>query len=279
MIDVHVHLPTKEVYRDSYGRFGEAIHRYFGSEFVEKTVEEMLGEFDETGVEKLVILGWDAETTTGLPKVPNDYIAKIVETHPDRLIGFASVDPHKGHIAVKELDRAIRDLGLKGLKLHQIAQAFYPNDHRFYPIFEKAVELEIPVLFHMGMAAWGAGLPGGGGAKLKYSQPIYIDDLAADFPELKILAAHPGWPWHEELLAIALHKPNVYFDLSGYAPKYIPANVLHYANTLLSEKCMFGSDYPYISPKRWLEEFKQLNFKSESREKILEKNAKIFLGV
>jgi len=276
---VHVHLPTKEVFRESYGRFGEGMHRYFRSELVDKTVDEVLADFDEAGVEKLVILGWDAETTTRLPRVPNDYIAKIVDAHPDRLIGFASVDPHKGALAVKELERAVKDLGLRGLKLHQVAQAFYPNDHEFYPLFEKAVELKIPVVFHMGMAAWGAGLPGGAGFRLKYSQPIFIDDLAADFPDLKILAAHPGWPWHDELLAIALHKPNVYFDLSGYAPKYIPANVLQYANTLLSDKCMFGSDYPHISPKRWVEEFKALNFKPESRDKILEKNARRFLGL
>ncbi len=278
LIDVHVLLPFKQA-RESMGPFDESLRRYFKAPSSEPSLEEFITEFDAVGIEKLVILGWDAETATGLPSLPNDYVAGIVDKHPDRFIGFASVDPHKGKAALKELERAVEDLHLKGLKMHPTAQAFYPNSRSYYPLWEKAVELDIPVIFHTGMAAWGAGMPGGGGMKLKYSNPMFLDDVAADFPDLRILAAHPSWPWLEEGLAVALHKPNIFMDLSGWSPKYLPSLLVQYADTRLSDKCMFGSDYPYVSPRRWLDEFAGLGFKQESRRKILELNARRFLRI
>ena len=139
-----------------------------------------------------VIFGVDAETTSGRPFTGNDYTADIVERYPDRFMGFASVDPHKGKAAVNEMERSVKDLGLRGLKLHPISQAFFPNDTRFYPLWEKCADLGVPVLFHSGQTAVGAGLPGGGGLKIKYAQPIHMDDVAADFPELNIIMAHPS---------------------------------------------------------------------------------------
>ena len=121
---------------------------------------------------------------------------------------------------------------------------------------------------------WGAGTPGGGGAKLKYCRPIpYLDDVAADFPDLTMILAHPSFPWQDESLAMAVHKSNVYIDLSGWSPKYFPANVKHYARTLLQDKCLFGSDFPVLTPERWMDDFKQLGFSSEVEEKICWRNA------
>jgi len=273
-IDVHVHPPTKEYLVDAGGKYLEAAFKYFHLPFEIKSIEQMIEEFEEAGVKKMVLLAWDAETATGLPKVSNDYIAKIVDKYPEKLIGFASVDPHKGKLAVKELERAIEDLKLSGVKFQQAAQKFFTNNKKYYPLYEKAVELKIPVLFHVGMTGWGAGLPGGGGVKLKYVRPIYIDDVAADFPELKIICAHPAWPWLDEMLTIAMHKTNVYIDLSGWAPKYFPETLIRYVNSLLSDKCLFGTDYPFIKPARWLSEFKKLDLKPDVEKKILEKNAK-----
>ena len=178
----------------------------------------------------------------------NDYTASIVQRYPDRFMGFASVDPHKGKAAVLEMERSVKDLGLRGLKLHPISQAFFPNDIRFYPLWEKCAELGVPVLFHSGQTAVGAGLPGGGGLKLKYAQPLLLDDVAADFPSLNIIMAHPGVPWQEEQLSIALHKPNVYIDLSGWSPKYFRPILVQYANSLLQDKVLYGSDFPALTP-------------------------------
>jgi uncharacterized protein len=130
------------------------------------------------------------------------------------------------------------------------------------------------VLIHTGQTAWGAGMAGGYGAKLKYARPIpAMDDVAADFPELKMILAHPSFPWHDEALAMANHKSNVYIDLSGWSPKYFPESLQKHARTLLQDKCLFGSDYPGISPSRWMNDFETLGFPPEVREKILVGNA------
>ena len=143
-----------------------------------------------------LIFSVDTEITTGETPDTNDYVSDIVKKYPDQFVGFSTVDPWKGKLAVLELERSVTKLGLRGLKLHPIHQAFFPNDPNFYPLYRKCVELDVPVLFHTGFAAAGAGYPGGAGFKLKYSAPIPgIDDIAADFPDLTIIMAHPSWPW------------------------------------------------------------------------------------
>ena len=171
-------------------------------------------------------------------------------------MGFASVDPWMGKAACYELERSIKELGLKGLKLHPIHQAFFPNDTRFYPLYEVADGLGIPVLFHSGFAGAGSGTPGGSGLKLKYSKPVpCFDDVAADFPNMTIIMAHPAWPWIDEQIAVALHKSNVFLDLSGWMPRFIPEGLIRETNTRLQDKVMFGSDYPFIQPDNWLADF------------------------
>ncbi|HLA44141.1 MAG TPA: amidohydrolase family protein, partial [Aggregatilineales bacterium] len=192
---------------------------------------------------------------------------------------FASVDPWKGKMALQELERSVSGLGLRGLKLHPTTQAFFPNDTRFYPLWEKCATLGIPVLFHSGQTGVGAGTPGGGGYKLKYSQPMLLDDVAADFPELTIIMAHPAVPWQEEQLAVALHKGNVYIDLSGWSPKYFRPMLTKYISSLLQDKALFGSDYPMLQPDRWLRDFENLEIKEEVRQKILLENARKLLGL
>jgi predicted TIM-barrel fold metal-dependent hydrolase len=221
-----------------------------------------------------VIFEIDAETTSGVPYIGNDYVASIVEQYPDQFMGFASVDPWKGKMAIQELERSVKELGLRGLKLHPSTQAFFPNDARFNPLWAKATELAIPVLFHSGQTGVGAGAPGGGGYKLKYSHPMLLDDVAADFPDLTIIIAHPSVPWQEEQLAVALHKSNVFIDLSGWSPKYFRPVLVQYVSSLLKDKALFGSDYPALQPDRWLRDFETLGFKEEVQQKILLENAK-----
>ena len=225
-----------------------------------------------------VVFTVDAETVTGRPAVRNEEIAEVAAANPDVLIPFASVDPNKPN-AVDEARRLIRDHGVRGFKFHPNIQAFFPNDRAFYPLYEAIEEAGLPALFHTGHSGIGSGLPGGGGIRLKYSNPMCVDDVAVDFPNLKIVLAHPSFPWQDEAISVALHKQQVYIDLSGWSPKYFPPQLVRYANTQLRERVLFGSDYPMITPDRWLSDFEQADFKDEVRPLILKENAARLLGL
>jgi predicted TIM-barrel fold metal-dependent hydrolase len=134
-------------------------------------------------------------------------------------------------------------------------------------------------LFHTGQTGIGAGMPAGGGVRLKYSNPMCVDDVAADFPELDIILAHPSFPCQDEALAIATHKPSVYIDLSGSSPKYFPEILVRHTNTLLKDKMLFGSDYPLITPDRWLADFQKLPIRDDVRPLVLKGNAARLLGL
>lgn len=271
-IDVHVHPPREPGVPE--GTIARQMRVYFKRPELPQDPEEMYRTYSELDLFG-VLFAVDNSTFTGEPVSSNDWVASLVRRWPDRFMGFATVDPWKGKLAVQEVERCVKELGLRGLKVHPASQAFEPNNPRFYPLWEKCAELGIPVLFHSGFGAFGAGLPGGGGVKLKFCAPIpYIDDVAADFPELTIIMAHPGWPWVEEQVAVALHKANVYIDLSGWAPRYIPEALIRETNTRIQDKVLFGSDYPLIPPERWLKEFEQLPIKPEVRPKVLKENAK-----
>jgi hypothetical protein len=225
-----------------------------------------------------VLLNGTEVTISGQERLPNDVVADAVRAHPDVFIGFGAIDPWQGKLAENEIRRCKEELGLTGVgELNPARQHFFPNDTRFYRLWETAAELGMPILFHTGMAAAGAGAPGGLGVKLKYTQPIHLDDVAADFPELKIIAAHPSWPWQAESLAIVRHKANVYMDLSGWAPKYWSPELIQYVNSIVQDKAMFGSDT--IDMDRWLSEFAELPFKEEVRKKVMRENAVTFFGL
>jgi uncharacterized protein len=188
-------------------------------------------------------------------------------------IPFASINPHRGAEGVAAAKRLIAEYKVKGFKFHPTVQEFFPNDRLAYPLYEAIAEAKLPALFHTGQTGAGAGTRGGGGLRLKYSNPLYLDDVAADFPDMPIILAHPSFPWQEEALSVATHKPQVYIDLSGWSPKYFPPLLVQYANTLLKDKILFGSDYPVLSPEKWVEEFDKLPIKPEVRPKIMKENA------
>ncbi|GAA1039869.1 4-hydroxyphenyl-beta-ketoacyl-CoA hydrolase [Virgisporangium ochraceum] len=226
-----------------------------------------------------VVFTVDAETATGHPPVPSEEVAEECARHADVLIPFASVDPHKGAEAVREARRLANTPGVRGFKFHPSLQAFHPNDRAAYPVYEVLQEHGMVALFHSGQTGIGAGLPGGGGIRLRYSNPLDLDDVAADFPDLPIVIAHPSFPWQDEALAVAQHKPTVHIDLSGWSPKYFPPQLVRYANTLLKDKVLFGSDYPVLTPDRWLADFDALDIKPEVRPRILKDNAARLLGL
>ncbi len=255
----------------------EAAEAYFRSKVARRTIDELASDFRAMDILG-VLLAWDAETATGRPRVSNQLVAQAVRDHPDAFVGFGSVDPLKGDRAVAELD-SIRELGLKGVKLHPSLQAFEPDHHRFWPLYERCSELGLVCLFHTGTSGIGAGQPGGQGIHLDYARPIRLDSVAADFPRLEIVAAHFGWPWHLELIAIALHKTNVSIDISGWAPRYIPPEVVREMKGRLTDQFLFGSDYPFLQPDRCLSELESLEIPSEKLQKILLGNGKRLIGL
>ena len=278
-IDVHAHLNTKEMMEDSLGKYNEAMQKYYKFDLKTKTPEEMADDFIRADV-KGILMGWDAEHASGLPKLSNDSLAEIVKKFPAAFIGgFAGVDPWKGEMAIREAERAVKELGLMGLKFQPAVQAFFPNDRQFYPLWEKCVELKIPVQFHTGTTGIGAGLPGGMGIKLQYCQPILLDVVAADFPQLTIIACHPSWPWQDEMIAVLLHKANVYNELSGWSPKFFSDSLKKEIGGRLQDKFMFGSDYPALTHERLFKDWDALGFKPEVLEKVFYKNAQRILGL
>ena len=271
-IDVHTHA---EVSIDGHVQMPpelrEAARRYFRGEGGQPTAEDVAAYYRERQM-AAVVFTVDYESRSGRRPVPNEEVAAVAAANPDVLIPFASVDPARGD-APERAERLIRDQGVKGFKFHPNIQAFFPNDRTAYPLYEVIAEAGLPALFHTGHSGIGSGVPGGGGLRLKYSNPIYVDDVAADFPEMPIVLAHPSFPWQDEALSIAMHKPEVYIDLSGWSPKYFPPQLVQYANTLLKRQVLFGSDYPMITPDRWLSDFEKLDISDEVRPLVLKENA------
>jgi len=280
-IDIHAHFSTKENSLATM-KFARGLAAYYMKREVteeqvlafSKSDEAMAQDFIDAGV-KGILVGWDAETNTGEPPMSNDYVASMVKRFPEAFIGaYGCVDPWKGKWAVMEAERCITELGLMGLKFQAAAQGFYANDHRFYPLWEKCLELGASVQLHTGSTGLGAGMPGGGGIKLKYTRPIpYIDDVAADFPDLKIICLHPSYPWQDEAIAMAIHKSNIFFDLSGYAPKYFPEAFKKEIRSRLQDRVMFASDYPIIPFDRLFSEWEAEGYSAEVLEKVYYKIA------
>jgi predicted TIM-barrel fold metal-dependent hydrolase len=275
-IDLHVHLPMDEWLDRAIGPHLEATEAYFRAKVPRKTLDQVADEYRDRDVLG-VVLDWDDESVTGRGWLGNDWLASLADRYPGVLLGFGSVDPYKDD-ALDEMRRAA-DLGLKGLKFHPTMQRFDPGRERFSTLWALAEELGLLCVFHTGTCGIAAGTPGGGGTKIRYSHPGFLDSVGADFPGLTLIAAHFGWPWFQECLAIALHKSNVWIELSGWAPKYLPAEVVREAGRRLSDRTLFGSDYPFISLDRWFAEFDELDISPEAKEGILAGNAARILGL
>ena len=273
-IDVHTHV-HRSVHADPHQAGGsEAMGAYFGiGSMPHYTVPELADYYRQRNM-ACVTFTIDSVSATGDDPVPDNVeIAELAAEHPDVIIPFASVDPARGAAGVRLARRLADEFGVKGFKFHPSTQGFYPNDRMAYPLYEVIASRGLVALFHTGQTGAGAGTPGGGGIRLKYANPLYLDDVAADFPDLDIILAHPSFPWQDEALAVATHKPRVYIDLSGWSPKYFPPLLVRYANTLLRDKVMFGSDFPAITPDRWIKDFENLEIKPEVRPLIMKENA------
>lgn len=279
-IDIHTHAETStRILPDAVEReMEEARGRYFRYQAKHPTIAQM-AKYYRARKMAFVVFSVDAERGLGFRGVSNEEVAESAAAHADVAIPFASIDPNRGAAGVRLAKKLINEYGVKGFKFHPTVQAFAPNDRICYPLYEAIAEAGLPALFHSGQTGIGAGMPGGGGLRLEYSNPMLLDAVAADFPQLSIVSAHPGVPWQDEQLAVATHKPNVYIDLSGWSPKYFEPKLVQYANTLLKDKVLFGTDNPVIQPDRWLADFEKLPIKPEVRPLIMKDNAARLLGL
>ena len=279
-LDFHAHVQL-----DSGGRHAmepvalEAAARYFKSgENQSPTVDEVAQYYRQRNI-AAVVFTVDAESATGHRANSVEEIAEGAARNSDILIPFGSVDPLREKAAVVSARRLIDDYGVAGFKFHPSMQGFEPNDRRFYPLYETLANAGVPALFHTGQTGIGAGLPGGNGVKLRYSDPMLLDDIAADFPHLTIVMAHPAVPWVDSQISIVTHKANVFLDLSGWSPKYFPPQLVRALSGPLKTKAMFGSDSPVLGVDRWLSDFSQLDVKPEVVPLILKYNALKVLGL
>ncbi|WP_281380906.1 amidohydrolase family protein [Nocardioides panaciterrulae] len=279
-IDMHVHVE-----QDGHGHLSldqelmDASAAYFrATDNRTPTVADLAERYRAAGM-AAVVFTVDAGTATGHRPLSSEDIAAECAEHADVLVPFGSVDPHRGSAAVEQARRLVKEYGVRGFKFHPSLQDFAPDDRAFAPLWSALEELGVPALFHTGQNGIGAGLPGGRGLKLRLSNPILLDDVAADHPGLTVILAHPSVPWQAEAISMATHKANVYIDLSGWAPKYFPPELVRAAGGQLRHKVLFGSDYPLITPERWMSDFAELGLKEEVLPGIVKGNAVRVLGL
>jgi predicted TIM-barrel fold metal-dependent hydrolase len=278
VIDLHCYPNTKP-WIECQGPYVDALAKYWKRDWKWKAEDDVAAEFRDNGIEACLV-ALDLSATIGTPPCSNDYVAKMRDRYKDCIIGaWGALEPTQGEAAIDEARHAARDLGIMGFHFHPIMQHFSVDDVRYYPLFEEIVTLGVPVMIDVGMTGMGAGMPGGMGAKTRHAHPSAIDSLAADFPSLTIIMAHPGYPWIDETTTVALHKANVFWEMSGWAPKYLPKSIIRDMRGRLSEKMMFGSDYPSIPYPRLLQEWRDIGFTDAFLANFFHGNAVRVLGL
>ena len=270
VIDFHIHIGRKENWHPWVVSFLEernpSLFQNFERIMSPDGLEEYLvGE----GVSRAVILAEDSPLTTGV--VTNEYVHDFCKDR-DMFIPFASINPATTTNPENVLEKCVNEMGFRGLKLYPTYQHFYPNDSGIYPLYEKAVELEIPVMFHTGSSVFRH-------AKLKYGDPLHLDEVAADFPELTIIMAHSGRGfWYDRAFFLSTIHRNVYMEISGLPPR----KLLQYFPELdrNADKVIFGSDWPGVeSIRENVEAICSLGLSEEAVGKIVYGNARTGLGL
>jgi predicted TIM-barrel fold metal-dependent hydrolase len=260
------------------GELFDAASSYFKVPRQRPSIQETIDYYREQKI-AFCLFTVDCEAGIGARRIRNEEIAELANANADIVIPFASVDPHKGKLGAREARDLIENWGVRGFKFHPPMQNYNPSDRMAYPLYEVIAEYKLPAIFHTGHSGMGTGLKGGAGIKLKYGQPMLVDEVAADFPDINFILAHPSWPWTDESLSMALHKANVYIDLSGWSPKYFPEQIVRYANSQLSHKMLFGSDFPLIRPDAWIEAAKEIGFRDDVLQSITKHNAAKLLNL
>jgi len=277
-IDVHVHVEI-----DGHGHaslpddLAAAASRYFAVDAGRPDLDSIAEYYRERSM-AAVVFTVDAESHLDHPPLSSADIATGAARHNDVLIPFGSVDPNRAD-AVDRARRLIEDSGVRGFKFHPTVQNFDPSDERLYPLYDVLEAAGVVALFHTGQTGIGAGMKGGRGLRLGLSNPMLLDGVAADFGDLQIIMAHPSVPWQDEAISVATHKHNTWIDLSGWSPKYFPEQLVRAANSFLKSRILFGSDFPLLTPDRWMRDVEQTALKTEVMPGILKENAARLLGL
>ena len=277
-IDLHAYPGTRE-WIDSQGPFAAALGEYWGRPWEPETEADVIAKFRAAEVEP-VLVAFDIESVVGAPPCTNDYVAAMRDRYPDLILqAWGAVDPLKGEAALVEAERAVTELGVLGFHFHPIMGRFAVDEPELRPLWDLIASLGVPVMIDVGTTGMGAGIPGGLGSRIVHAHPIAVDNLAAAFPSLTIIASHPGWPWVDEMTAVALHKGNVFWELSGWAPKYFPEQLKKDVRSRLKDKIMFGSDHPSMPYERILDEWSSLGYSDEILAQVFHENAERVLGL
>jgi predicted TIM-barrel fold metal-dependent hydrolase len=278
-IDVHVHVEV-----DGHGHASlpvdlvEAASKYFSADGPRPDLDSIAQYYRERRM-AAVVFTVDAETQLGHSPISSAEIAEGAARNNDVLIPFGSVDPRKP-TAIDDARRLLEDNGVRGFKFHPTVQGFDPSDETYFALYDVLQDAGVVALFHTGQTGIGAGMPGGRGFRLGLSNPMLLDPVAARFPELQIIMAHPSLPWQDEALSVATHKHNTWIDLSGWSPKYFPEQLVRAANSYLKRRVLFGSDFPLLTPDRWMTDAATKgSFKPEVMPGLLKGNAARLLGL
>lgn len=273
---------TLDSFANPEGEFAAYTKLYAGQSgsidsLIENPHKGLLKLMDDAGVDKAVLTAEDAETTMNM-RTPNEKVSEFVKLEPNRFIGMAAVDPHKGMQALRDLEYAVKKLGMMALCLEPWLHKLRSNDKRYYPIYAKCVELDIPVWTHCSINF----VPT---LKIDFGRPIHLDEVAGHFPDLTIVAGHGGWPWVNELIAVAWRHENVMIDISAVRPKYLAKpgsgweTLMTYGNSLLQDRIIFGTAWPMQSFKESIGGIRSLPLKKPVQNKWLGENAKRILKI
>jgi predicted TIM-barrel fold metal-dependent hydrolase len=259
---------------ETYGRVYEASQGEAQAD-AEGDLAAYLKMYEDAGAQHVVVKAKDIQSTFGL-KIANEDVAAFCRAHGPRFIGFAGVDPHKGIAALRELEHAVRNLGLRGLNLQCFEHKLPINDRKMYPLYAKCIELDIPVNIHTSINFSSQ-------TQMDYGRPVLLDEVMVHFPELRVCAAPPGWPWIHELVGVAWRHRNVHIGLVAVRPKYLqqPASgyegLLQFGGSVLQDRIIFGTSYPLVPVERSVKEVEELPLKDEVKRKWLHDNAARFL--
>jgi len=286
IIDVQVQTFTREAmkYQPMLKDIERMMRTVFKRESAFAPEEEFIAGLKAAGVKAVMMspMGWaKADRDLAQIKAMHDYMGHLKKTYPDTVLGcWGDIDPRLGAIGARELERCIKDLGMLGIYTGAILTGIPVNDRIYWPLYEVCAAAGVPVKLSVGMTAMGQGTPGGGGVHLSYENPIpYVDDVAIQFPNLTIIAAHCAWPFHNEMTAVMIHKSNVHNELHGWSPKYFPAELKREINGRLQDRFMFGSDYPWFAYERLVRDWESDGYKTEVLEKVYYRNARRILGL
>lgn len=235
------------------------------------TLESMLQDMDEAGIGIALLVA--AKTgRVGLPgcyHMPPEVVTKAVEQYPDRFRGLIGIDPYQGMAGVRALEHAVKELGFIGAHLYPHWFELAPNHAKYYPFYAKCIELDIPVQMQVGQSL----IYSRDNRCRSVGRPIYLDDIACDLPELKLIGSHVGIPWHDEMIAMSWKHENVYISTDAHSPKYWPDSVVKYINSYGQDKVLFGTDFPVLRFQRTVSEIDGLGLKPEVRRKFMRDNA------